>query len=425
MLPRSTTAVLGSAGLLLLATPAQAAFVRRPWIQDATSSTVTVAWQAGSAGGTQRLEYGIGGTFDHAVDAQAISGALYRATVNGLAPSQGFQYRVISGGDTSPVGSFVTAPAQPEPFRFAVTGDNRSDSSGHAAVVASIVPFAPDFFLNTGDIVDGTDYTQFFAVEAELLKNAPIFPAPGNHDSPSQYQFGFARPNYYSFRWGNAFFLAIDTNSSHGSGSSQYQWIQSELAEASADPAVEWIFAYHHHPAYSSGMHGNTGSVLTHLNPLYKQYGVDVVFAGHDHNYERIERDGIVYLVTGGGGVSPRSMESPVEGQVIAESVRHAVIADLDGGVLDLRAYRPDGSLIDERRIQKGPPSGSGGGGSGGGRGPWEVTAVGPADPAARDGGGGGSCDVGRLRGGIAPAAVAALGALAFGLAVTRRRSSR
>src|SRR2546430_1330483 len=82
----------------------------------------------------------------------------------------------------------------------------------HAAVVAKTLSFAPDFVLNTGDLVDATDYTQFFSIEQDLLRNAVIMPAPGNHDTASLYQYGFDRPNWYSFRWANAFFISVSTD---------------------------------------------------------------------------------------------------------------------------------------------------------------------------------------------------------------------
>lgn len=344
---------------LFFASTAQAAFVRQPWLQDAKPDQVTVAWEAGAAGGTQTLAYGVaGGPLDQSVAGTLVSDRLYVATVTGLPASSAFDYKVTSGADESPAGSFVTAPAGAEPFRFGVTGDNRSDAAGHANVVAATIPFSPDFMLNTGDIVDGTAYTEFFDIEKDLLKNSVIFPSPGNHDAPTQYVYGFNRPEYYSFRWGNAFFVSVNTDGDYSQGSAQRTWIDQELTAAKADTTIQWIIAFHHHPVYSSGSHGNTQSVIDDLNPLYLANGVDMVFNGHDHNYERIERDNVVYVVAGGGGVSPRDMGAPVTGAIFSESVRHTVIVDIDGGILNLKAYRPDGSLMDEREIVKGPASG-------------------------------------------------------------------
>lgn len=327
---------------------------RQPWIQDATSDSVTIAWEAANAGGTQKLVWGPTTPLGNVVNGTLVSDKLYEAKVTGLPASTSYQYFVQYDGQDSPMGTFTTAPTGAEPFRFAVNGDNRSDSAGHASVVQATLPFAPDFVLNTGDISDMTNYTDFFNVEQDLLRNSVIFPAPGNHDVASLYQYGFDRPDHYAFRWGNAFFVSISTDADYSVGSSQYTWVQQQLAAAKADATVKWIVACHHYPVYSSGTtHGSTQAVIDSLNGLYKQYAVDLVFTGHEHNYERVEKDGIVYVVSGGGGVGTYPLGSPVSGHQYGESTRHVVIIDVDGGSLDLKAYRPDGTLMDSRHLQK------------------------------------------------------------------------
>lgn len=425
---KGAAAAVGLTVAVLRATSAEAAFTREPWIQDATTTSVTIAWEAGTTGGTQRVAYGAGETMDQTIDGTLVSVRLFKATITGLTPSSRFAYKVFSDQDESPAGSFVTAPAVAEPFRFGVTGDNRSDATGHANVVAATIPHEPDFMLNTGDIVDGTSYTGFFDVEAALLRNAVIFPAPGNHDAPSQYQYGFDRPNYYSFRWGNAFFLSINTDGDYGPASTQLQWVEAQLAAAKADASIQWIIAYHHHPVYSSGSHGDTAEVQATLNPLYKQYGVDVVFQGHDHNYERVELDGIVYVVSGGGGVSTRAMGTPREGQIYAESVRHVTIVDIDGGVLEMKAFRTDGTVLDERKLEKGPRSGEGGTEPNPDPDPTPDEPGNPTDPAAGNEtahGSGCACDLGAATHVAAPIAPILLSVGAGLIAVIRRRRRR
>lgn len=355
------------AGLLCmgvgLARPAHAAFTREPWIQNADTTSVAIYWEAGTAGGTEQLKWGPNGTMTNTVDGTLVSSKLYKAVVTGLTPSTSFSYEVLSGADTSTPGSFVTAPDQAEPFRFGAYGDNRTNATPHAAVVAEALTYGPDFMLNSGDIVDATNYTQFFSIEKDLLRNAVIFPSPGNHDISSQYQYGFDRPNWYSFRWSNAFFISISTDDNYATGSTQYNWVESQLQAAKADPTIQWIFAFHHYPVYSSGSnHGSTADMQTSLNNLYKQYGVDVVFNGHDHIYERVLRDGINYYVTGGGGAPLYSIGTPVTGSQVAKSTNNVVIADVDGGILDINSYDTNDNKIDTLHLEKGPASGGGGG---------------------------------------------------------------
>jgi predicted phosphodiesterase len=389
---------------------AEAAFTREPWIQDATTTSVAIYWEAGAAGGTQRLEYGPQGqAMSQTVNGTLVSNMLYKAVVTGLPASTAYDYQVVSNADTSTPGSFVSAPSGAEPFRFAVFGDTRPNVTPHQAVVAKTLAYAPDFVLNTGDLVDATNYTEFFKIEKDLLRNAVILPAPGNHDTASLYQYGFDRPNYYAFRWGNAFFLSISTDDSYQVGSTQYQWIEQQLQAAHADPTIQWIVAYHHFPVYSSGEHGSTADMQTTLNPLYKQYGVDLVFNGHDHIYQRVERDGIEYFVSGGGGAPLYTVSSTlVQGTQTALSANHTIVVDVDGGVLDLNAYKTDGTKIDSVHLEKGPASGGGTPTPA----PTDTpSAGGTPDPGTGDGAtvhGGAACDVGPM----ASATPAVLGTL-------------
>ena len=81
---------------------------------------------------------------------------------------------------------------------------------------------------------------------------------------------------------------------------SQVDWLEKELAASGSD----WKIAFFHHPLYSSGgTHGSDVKLREQLEPLFLKYGVDVVFSGHEHFYERIKpQKGIYYFVSGGAG---------------------------------------------------------------------------------------------------------------------------
>ena len=119
-----------------------------------------------------------------------------------------------------------------------------------------------------------------------------IYFLPLNHLSRSE--------AYYSFDIGDAHFIALNSYLPFEPGSPQYRWLDEDLKGA-AD--YKWKFVFLHDPFYSTGKHGSNINERRILCPLFEKGGVAIVFAGHDHLYERTENiKGVTYIVTGGGG---------------------------------------------------------------------------------------------------------------------------
>ena len=126
----------------------------------------------------------------------------------------------------------------------------------------------------------------------------------GNHEDDSaegfsswMSSFGLSS-TYYAFTYGNARIIVMDSDRNEfSSGSSQHSFVKSQLQSASSDSNIKWIIVYIHKPFYtapnscSSSGCTNTGSIATSLrngyHAMFDQYGVDVVLAGHVHNYQR------------------------------------------------------------------------------------------------------------------------------------------
>jgi hypothetical protein len=100
---------------------------------------------------------------------------------------------------------------------------------------------------------------------------------------------------FYTFTKGSARFFVLDSNYMD---QAQLKWLEEELSRSTD----RWKIAYFHHPLYSSGeKHGSEIDLRTQVEPLFIKYGVDVVFAGHEHFYERINpQNGIYYFIQGG-----------------------------------------------------------------------------------------------------------------------------
>lgn len=246
-----------------------------------------------------------------------------------------------------------------KPMRFVVYGDTRDGHDVHRKLVALILKQKPAFVLQTGDLVhNGADnglWTIYDEITGAMRKELPVYPARGNHDlgGPGYEQrvtapFSSGNKLYYSFDKGGCHFVSIDSFSPCKPGSKQYTWLEGDLKRAQNRDGH--IFVFSHVPAYSIGSHGSDLTVRSVLCPLFQKYGVTAVFNGHDHNYYRTTRDGILYIVAGGGG-APLYPCDPNKGAIPGdkwESTNNIVICDVDGTDIKVTALRADGSTIDK-----------------------------------------------------------------------------
>jgi hypothetical protein len=282
-------------------------------------------------------------------------------TLAGLNPYTTYHYRVgTSARDLSGDNTLKTAagPTQTS-FNFVVYGDCRTGVAAHQSVVDGIISVAPDFYLNTGDLVESgalmSDWDSFFAIEKDLMSTTTLFPAIGNHEEnhPNYFDFFYLPGNerWYSFDYGHAHFvsLQVDGYGDYSVGSEQYLWLEQDLA-GSTQP---WKFVFFHFPPYSSGDHGSDLAVRAALQPLFEKYDVDIVFSGHDHDYERSLVNGVTYLVTGGGGAPLYSQQQSNDWSIYFESTYHFVSISLDGNTLSGVGIRPDGSQFDAFTLAK------------------------------------------------------------------------
>lgn len=230
-------------------------------------------------------------------------------------------------------------PPEPQPtiVRFAVIGDYGQAGPAAEAVARLVQSWEPDFIVTTGDnnyphgearTIDdniGRYYHAFIApyrgqYGAGADRNR-FFPALGNHDwataGAQPYLDYFTLPGnerYYEVRWGPVHLFILNSNPGEPDGitrdSRQARWLKERLRASDAP----WRLVVMHHPPYSSGPHGSTLA----LQWPFAQWGATAVLSGHDHVYERIERDGILYFVNGLGGHPARyPFRVPVPGSQV------------------------------------------------------------------------------------------------------------
>jgi hypothetical protein len=141
----------------------------------------------------------------------------------------------------------------------------------------------------------------------------------------------------------------MDGYADYTPGSAQYTWLENDLANTDK----LWKIVFFHWPPYSTGPHGSYKSVRYALGPLFAQYGVDLVFNGHDHDYERSIAGGTVYIVTGGGGAPLYDQVSSNPYSVYFTRTYHCVSGSIDGGTLVSTGVRPDGTQFDSFTLHK------------------------------------------------------------------------
>ena len=207
-------------------------------------------------------------------------------------------------------GPSITLPMREGSLRLAVFGDagrGSPDQYELAKVMEEYRQAFPfDWVLLTGDNIYGkdtpADMKNKFELPYKSMLDAGVkfYASLGNHDTSNQRfyaPFNMNGEEYYRIERNGVSFYALNSNYLD---KKQLDWL---IAELSKDPNA-WRVAFFHHPPYSSGgRHGSDEQVQQILHPLFVKNGVDVVFTGHDHFYERVKpQDGITYFVSGAAG---------------------------------------------------------------------------------------------------------------------------
>lgn len=196
------------------------------------------------------------------------------------------------------------------------------------------------------------DYEKKFVRPYRILLEAgvPFYATLGNHDEVEQRHFelfNMKGNRYYTFTVGSIAFFALDTNRMD---SEQLRWLESSLRSSND----KWKVAFFHHPLYSSaGRHGSQVELRSALEPLFVRFGVDVVFAGHDHLYERVKpQKGITYFTVGGSAKLRRG--NLREGGLTAagfDQDRSFLVAEVEGDFLTFQAISRTGQVVDSGAV--------------------------------------------------------------------------
>lgn len=265
------------------------------------------------------------------------------------------------------VGGSSHEPRLPGTVRLVVLGDYGFAGPGEQQVAELVDSLAPDYVITTGDnnypdggadTIDrniGQYYSEFIhPYKGSYASSATanrFFPVLGNHDwitaGAQPYLDYFTLPGnerYYDVVLGPLHFFAIDSDEHEPDGISsdsiQARWLKDGLAASTAPFKIVAM----HHPPYSSGPHGNNAA----LQWPYAAWGADVVFAGHDHCYERLQLAGTTFIVSGLGGRSIYGFFTQVAGSVVRYNEAYGVtLVEVSERELRTAFFNTDQQLID------------------------------------------------------------------------------
>jgi len=251
----------------------------------------------------------------------------YEAQITGLKPATTYYYAIydgnkpVAGGDDSY--HFTTSPphGSTTPFTFWVVGDSGTGDQNQADVHNAMHQFVKkqdnpiDLYLHVGDMAysSGTDaefQQRFFKPYEATLRSVICWPTMGNHEGSTSdgktgvgpYYDAYVLPTrgeaggvpsgteaYYSFDYANAHFICLDSHDlDRRPSGAMARWLKRDLEKTRGD----WVIAFWHHAPYTKGSHDSDIEVQLvemreHIMPILEAGGVDVVFTGHSHIYER------------------------------------------------------------------------------------------------------------------------------------------
>jgi hypothetical protein len=342
-----------------------------PYLQYATPTSIIIKWETDNQV-IGSVIYSKDDSFNQMVT-ESSPAKIHEVKLKGLIPATKYYYKVKYDNTVLETASFTTAPVPGTPnWRMVAYGDNRTFPETHKRIVAQILKLNPSMVIHSGDLVsNGNNYeewkTEYFDPMKGLSENITVFPSLGNHErnSPHYYEY-MSLPDengesYYSFDYGNAHLIALNSNVMEAPfdlDSEQTQWLIQDLKKH-AD--TEWKIVFFHHPLFRCQPTRGIEPQRWVWQDVFDEYGVDLVVNGHDHYYQRTyaignyqgkPSRGIYHIISGGGGAN----NYPIMPKVHAasrRSIHHITLLDFQGDRIVGRAIDDKGNVFDAFVIDK------------------------------------------------------------------------
>jgi predicted phosphodiesterase len=279
--------------------------------------------------------------------------------VNAAAPQNN------SAGHSAPAQGVVEIkiPLKDKSVRFAVIGDSGTGESAQYEVAQKMEAYRQatnfDFVIMLGDNIYGNhapqDFEKKFAQPYKALLNAGVkfYASLGNHDDPNDERlykpFNMGGERYYTFQKGGVAFFALDSNYMDPN---QLSWLDQNLKNSGAS----WKICFFHHPLFNDGRHhGADVDLRTQVLPMFQRYGVNAVFSGHEHVYQRIKpEDNIYFFVLGNSGkLMPHDFIGGGERVKGFDTDQTFMLVEITGDQLFFQTISRTGQTIDSGELPK------------------------------------------------------------------------
>lgn len=360
---------------------------RYPYIQQPTETSVLVAWNTStSARGTIIWGNSPSNLSNSKVDVAATQ--KHALTIDGLQANTKYYYQVSTdAGYTSAIEHFWTAkPLAERQISFLHYGDCGYNNTIQNQIAGLMEQEEVDFAVVAGDVDQGIGDAYdnvFFGVYKNMVARDCHYTAIGNHDiianNGADFFDAFYQPtnnpqqseHYYTFTWGNAKFICLDSNGDYSLGSDQHNFLLSELKCRDQ----EWVFVFFHHPPWTNAWdptyyvpfqtwyeYDGEDAMRTDLVPYFEQYKVDFVLNGHSHCYQRGNLNGVEYVISGGAGTtSPdtKKCNSFPNFNACAPNIQQELYINeyvrfkIDGDAVTYVCIDPSGNVVDSVTVTK------------------------------------------------------------------------
>ena len=257
-------------------------------------------------------------------------------------------------------------PLEKNSTRFAVIGDSGTGDRQQFDIAQRMLGYQDqvkyDFVIMLGDNIYGghsaSDFSQKFEQPYKPLldRGVKFYASLGNHDDPNverQYTpFNMNGQRYYKFKKGDVAFFVLDSNYMDPA---QLSWVEQQLRDSNE----KWKIAYFHHPLFNAGKHhGPDVDLRAQLMPLFQRYGVNAVFSGHEHVYERVKPvNNIYFFVLGSSGkLMTNDIKRTGELEDSFDSDQTFMVVEISGDSLHYQVVSRQGKTIDSGTYSRQAP---------------------------------------------------------------------